>query len=78
MGQMGVDGVPDEARRAPRLVLQRFCNGFAMMSGQRGGQTGIDGGPDKPDGVPDGPDGVLDGSHVIGYVIFECHIIRLG
>jgi hypothetical protein len=24
------------------------------------------------------PDGVLDGSHVIGHIIFECHVTRLG
>jgi hypothetical protein len=35
------------------------------------GQTRVDGGPDEPNGVP-------DGSHVIGHVIFECHVIRLG
>jgi hypothetical protein len=44
-------------------------------------------GPDRvPDGArwsaqrgPDGgPDGVPDGNHVIGYVIFECHVTRLG
>jgi hypothetical protein len=34
-----------------------------MISGQTGGLTGLD--------------GVLDGSHVIGHVIFECHVIRL-
>jgi hypothetical protein len=34
--------------------------------------------PDGLDGVPDGRDGVLDGSHVIGHVIFECHVTRLG
>jgi hypothetical protein len=37
----------------------------------RGAQWGLD-------GVPDGPDGVLDGNHVIGHVIFECHVTRLG
>jgi hypothetical protein len=24
------------------------------------------------------PDGMPDGSHVIGQIIFECHVIRLG
>jgi hypothetical protein len=45
-----------------------------MISGQTWGQTGAD---RWPDGL-DGPDGVPDGSHVIGHVIFECHVIRLG
>jgi hypothetical protein len=40
-----------------------------------GVQTGSDGARrrelDRPDGVP-------DGSHVIGHVIFECHVTRLG
>jgi hypothetical protein len=52
----------------PYLVLQQFCNGVAMISGHMGGHTGADG----------GPYGVLDGSHVIGHIIFECHVIRLG
>jgi hypothetical protein len=30
-----------------------------------------------PTGGPTGPDGVPDGSHVIGHVIFECHVTRL-
>jgi hypothetical protein len=42
-----------------------------MMSDQTGSQTGAD-------GVPNGPDGVPDGSHVIGHVIFECHVTHLG
>jgi hypothetical protein len=50
------------------MVLQWFCKGFAMMSGQTGGQMGADG----------GPDGVPNGSHVIGHIIFECHITHLG
>jgi hypothetical protein len=29
-------------------------------------------------GCPTGPDGVPDGSHVIGHIIFECHVICLG
>jgi hypothetical protein len=38
-----------------------------------------DGMPDGgPTGYPMGPDGVPDGSHVIGHVIFECHVTRLG
>jgi hypothetical protein len=52
-------------------ILQWFCKGFAMMSDQTGSQTGAD-------GVPNGPDGVPDGSHVIGHVIFECHVTHLG
>jgi hypothetical protein len=37
----------------------------------RRGQTGCLTGQTGLDGVP-------DGSHVIGHVIFECHVIRLG
>jgi hypothetical protein len=37
-----------------------------------GGQTGCQ------TGYPTGPDGVANGSHIIGHVIFECHVIRLG
>jgi hypothetical protein len=51
-----------------------------MMSGQMGADRrpdGPDGVPDGLDGVPDGPDEVPDRSHVIGQVIFECHVTRL-
>jgi hypothetical protein len=29
-------------------------------------------------GAVRGPNGVPDESHVIGHIIFECHVIRLG
>jgi hypothetical protein len=38
------------------------------MGGQMGGQTGC----------PMGPDKVPDKNHVIGHIIFECHITHLG
>jgi hypothetical protein len=50
-----------------------------MSGGRRTGvartNKGLNG---MPNGVPDGPDGVPNGSHVIGHVIFECHVTRLG
>jgi hypothetical protein len=39
----------------------------AKPAARRGARLG-------PDGCPMGTDGVPDGSHVIGHVIFECHI----
>jgi hypothetical protein len=72
-------GVPDRGRTGPDGVPD-------------GGPTGCATG--WPDGVPDGlPDGVArrggrrgarrgltgpDGCHVIGHVIFECQVTRLG
>jgi hypothetical protein len=47
----------------PDGVLDGVPNG-GPDGGRIGGQTG--------------PDGVPDGSHVIGHVIFECHVTRLG
>jgi hypothetical protein len=49
------------------------------MSGgkaNRGGEDeqGLNG---MSDGCPTGPDGGPDRSHVIGHVIFECHVTRL-
>jgi hypothetical protein len=37
------DGVPPFGSTT---LLQWFCNGFVMISGQIGGHTGVDGGPD--------------------------------
>jgi hypothetical protein len=43
--------------------------------GQTGCQTEARWGPDRG---PDELDGVPNGSHVIGHVIFECHVTCLG
>jgi hypothetical protein len=62
-----------------------------QMECPTGGQTGCPTGPDGvpngarwsaqrgPDGGPyEGPNGVPNGSHVIGHVIFVCHVTHLG
>jgi hypothetical protein len=64
------DGLDGGSQTGPNKVLN-------------GGQTGSKRGPDREEetgqtGCPMGRDGVLNGSHVIGHVIFECHIIHLG
>jgi hypothetical protein len=66
----GPDGVPDEGQTGCQTGPDGVSNG-----GQTGGQTGLNGGPD---GVPEGGQTGPDGSHVIGHVIFECHVTRLG
>jgi hypothetical protein len=80
-GQTGPDGVTDG-----------WPDGVARRGGQTGCPTG--GQTGWPDGVPNGagrgarwvarrggrmgcPTGP-DGCHVIGHVIFECHVTRLG
>jgi hypothetical protein len=48
----------------------------AGQGGQTGGQMGVarQGWTGSPTGGQTGP----DGCHVIGHVIFECHVTRLG
>jgi hypothetical protein len=55
------------AGRGPDWGLDKEPDG-----GQMGDQTGCQ------TGCSTGPDGVPDGSHVIGHIIFECHVTRLG
>jgi hypothetical protein len=45
---------------------------------KRGARWDRTGCPTGPDGVPDEAKRGPDGSHVIGHVIFECHVTRLG
>jgi hypothetical protein len=56
----------------PNLFIYLFIYIFFRPDGGRMGcltdQTGC----------PTGPNGVPNGSHVIGHVIFECHVTRLG
>jgi hypothetical protein len=61
------------AKRNARQVLDGGPDGVPNGS-RTGGQTGC---PTGQTGQT-GPDGVPDRSHVIGYIIFECHITRLG
>jgi hypothetical protein len=50
-----------------------------LTRARRGAKQGADGAPTWcQTRCPTGPDGMPDGSHVISYVNFECHIIRLG
>jgi hypothetical protein len=49
-----------------------------MEGARRSVQRGLDKGQMGQTGCPMGLDRVPDGSHVIGHVIFECHVIRLG
>jgi hypothetical protein len=57
------DGGPDGAGRGARRGPEGVPDG-GHTGWPDGGQTGC----------PTGP----DGSHVIGHVIFECHVTRLG
>jgi hypothetical protein len=64
------------------MVLQRFCNDErpdgGPDGGRRGARQGQAGAQTGADGVPNGLDGMPDRSHVIGHVIFECHVTHLG
>jgi hypothetical protein len=68
------DGGQDE--RLPNLWLQIMVPDAVPNGGPDGGRTGGQTGCQT--GCPTGPDRVPDGSHVIGHVIFECHVTRLG
>jgi hypothetical protein len=74
------DGGPDGAGRGARRVARwGWPDGVARrgrMGCPTGGQTRW---PDRgPDGAGRGARRGLDRSHVIGHVIFECHVTRLG
>jgi hypothetical protein len=64
------NGGGEDEQRAKRNARQVSNGGPDEVpdGGWMGGQTGC----------PTGPYGVPDGSHVIGHVIFECHVTRLG
>jgi hypothetical protein len=76
----GLNGMPD---RILDKVPDECPTGGRM--GCPTGQTGYPRGPESrrearwgPSGCPTRPDKVPDGSHVIGHIIFECHVICLG
>jgi hypothetical protein len=71
----GLNGMPDGV---PDGGLDGGLDG-GPVGGPNGSPTGcqmgIRGGRTE---CPTGPDGVPEGSHVIGHIIFECHVTCLG
>jgi hypothetical protein len=70
----------------PKLPKQSRQSYGTSGRGPDGGANGVPDGARRGQircqmgqtGCPMGLDGVPDESHVIGHVIFECHVIRLG
>jgi hypothetical protein len=73
---------PDRGRTGARRVLDGVpdgCQTGYLTGGQTRGLTGCPTGARRGlTGARRGPDGVPNGSHVIGHIIFDCHVTRLG